>query len=356
VALRWYVVHAYSNFEHKVKESLQERIKRYGLEHKFGQVLVPTEEVVEIREGQKRKSERKFFPGYVLVQMELDDETWHLVKEVPKVLGFIGGSSDRPAPISDREAECHPAAGPGRRREAAPEGAVRAGRGGAGHRRARSTTSTAPSKRSTTTRASCASGCRSSAGRRRSSWISARSRRPELNAARDGTSGADRRKARKPQGSRKASGPNTGIESHGKESHRIHQAADSCRQGEPEPAGRPALGQHGVNIMEFCKAFNAHTQGIEEGLPTPVVITVYSDRSFTFVTKTPPAAVLLMKALGMPKGSGEPNQKKVGTVTRQQLEDIAKIKMPDLNAADLDAAVKTIAGSARSMGLNVEGL
>ena len=105
MALRWYVVHAYSNFEHKVKESLKERVERFGLGHKFGEILVPTEEVVEIRDGQKRKSERKFFPGYVLVQMELDDETWHLVKEVPKVLGFIGGSSDRPAPISDREAD-----------------------------------------------------------------------------------------------------------------------------------------------------------------------------------------------------------------------------------------------------------
>jgi large subunit ribosomal protein L11 len=127
-------------------------------------------------------------------------------------------------------------------------------------------------------------------------------------------------------------------------------------QANPSPPVGPALGQHGVNIMEFCKAFNAHTHGIEQGLPTPVVITVYSDRSFTFVTKTPPAAVLLKKAVGVPKGSGEPNQKKVGTVTRQQLEEIAKIKMPDLNAADLEAAVKTIAGSARSMGLNVEGL
>jgi len=124
----------------------------------------------------------------------------------------------------------------------------------------------------------------------------------------------------------------------------------------PSPPVGPALGQHGVNIMEFCKAFNAHTQDIEQGLPTPVVITVYSDRSFTFVTKTPPAAVLLMKALGLSKGSGEPNLKKVGTVTRQQLEDIAKIKMADLNAADLDAATRIIAGSARSMGLNVEGL
>ena len=104
MSLQWYVVHAYSNYEHKVKTSLIERIKRFDLEAKFGEILVPTEEVVEMREGQKRRSERKFFPGYVLVQMEMDDDTWHLVKEVPKVLGFIGGSSDRPAPISKKEA------------------------------------------------------------------------------------------------------------------------------------------------------------------------------------------------------------------------------------------------------------
>ena len=104
MSLRWYIVHAYSNFEHKVKSSLEERIQRMGLQDKFGEILVPTEEVVEMKEGQKRRSERKFFPGYVLVQMEMDDETWHLVKEVPKVLGFIGGTSDKPAPISEREA------------------------------------------------------------------------------------------------------------------------------------------------------------------------------------------------------------------------------------------------------------
>lgn len=124
----------------------------------------------------------------------------------------------------------------------------------------------------------------------------------------------------------------------------------------PSPPVGPALGQHGVNIMEFCKSFNAATQDIEPGLPTPVVITVYSDRSFTFVTKTAPAAVLLKKAAGIKSGSGEPNKTKVGTVTREQLEEIAKTKEPDLTAADLDAAVRTIAGSARSMGLNVEGL
>ncbi len=104
MALRWYVVHAYSNFEHKVAESLKERVKRQGLEDKFGDIMVPTEEVVEMRDGQKRKSDRKFFPGYVLVQMEMNEDTWHLVKEVPKVLGFIGGTSDKPAPITDKEA------------------------------------------------------------------------------------------------------------------------------------------------------------------------------------------------------------------------------------------------------------
>jgi len=127
-------------------------------------------------------------------------------------------------------------------------------------------------------------------------------------------------------------------------------------QANPSPPVGPALGQQGVNIMEFCKAFNAQTQSLEKGLPIPVIITVYSDRSFTFILKTPPASVLLCKALGIEKGSGIPNTAKVGKVTRKQLEDIAKTKMPDLTAADLDAAVRTIAGSARSMGVDVEGV
>ncbi len=127
-------------------------------------------------------------------------------------------------------------------------------------------------------------------------------------------------------------------------------------QANPSPPVGPALGQHGVNIMEFCKAFNAKTQGEEPGLPTPVVITVFADKSFTFVTKTPPAAVLLRKAAGVAKGSGTPNTDKVGKVSRAQLEEIAKAKEPDLTAADVDAAVRTIAGTARSMGLEVEGV
>ena len=124
----------------------------------------------------------------------------------------------------------------------------------------------------------------------------------------------------------------------------------------PSPPVGPALGQHGVNIMEFCKAFNAQTQSMEAGMPVPVVITVYADRSFTFITKNPPAAVLLKKIAGLKSGSARPNTVKVGTVTRAQLEEIATTKMEDLTASGMDAAVRTIAGSARSMGLNVEGV
>jgi len=127
-------------------------------------------------------------------------------------------------------------------------------------------------------------------------------------------------------------------------------------QANPSPPVGPALGQRGVNIMEFCKSFNAATQGMELGMPIPVVITVYSDRSFTFVTKTPPATVLLKKAAGIQSGSSTPNSNKVGKVSRSQVEDIARTKMPDLTAADLEAAVRTIAGSARSAGIVVEGL
>jgi large subunit ribosomal protein L11 len=130
----------------------------------------------------------------------------------------------------------------------------------------------------------------------------------------------------------------------------------AAQDANPSPPVGPALGQHGVNIMEFCKAFNAQTQNLEKGMPVPVVITVYSDRSFTFIMKTPPAAILLKKAAGIQKGSAVPNRDKVGKVTRAQLEEIAKTKDPDLTAADMDAAVRTIAGSARSMGIETEGV
>ena len=127
-------------------------------------------------------------------------------------------------------------------------------------------------------------------------------------------------------------------------------------EANPSPPIGPALGQRGVNIMEFCKAFNAATQSVEKGLPLPVVITVYADKSFTFITKTPAATVLIKKAIGLSKGSSNPNTNKVGKISREQLADIVKIKQPDLTAADLEAGIRTIAGSARSMGLEVEGV
>ncbi len=127
-------------------------------------------------------------------------------------------------------------------------------------------------------------------------------------------------------------------------------------QANPSPPVGPALGQHGVNIMEFCKAFNAQTQSLEPGIAVPVIITVYADKSFTFVSKTTPAAILLKKAAGIKSGSGMPNSNKVGKVTRAQLEEIAKTKDADLTAADMDAAVRTIAGTARSMGIDTEGV
>jgi len=129
-----------------------------------------------------------------------------------------------------------------------------------------------------------------------------------------------------------------------------------ARQANPSPPVGPALGQHGLNIMDFCKAFNAQTQNMEANLPVPVVITVYSDKSFTFITKTPPASFLLRKAAGVPKGSGTPNTDKVGKVSRKQLEEIVKAKEPDLTAANMDAAVRIIAGTARSMGIETEGV
>lgn len=124
----------------------------------------------------------------------------------------------------------------------------------------------------------------------------------------------------------------------------------------PSPPIGPALGQRGLNIMEFCKAFNAQTQGVEPGLPIPVVITAFADKSFTFVMKTPPATILIKKAAGIKSGSAKPHTDKVGKITRAQCEEIAKTKMPDLTAADMEAAIRTIAGSARSMGITVEGL
>jgi len=319
--MRWFVVQAFSGFEGTVKRSLEERITRAGLDEKFGDILVPTEEVVEIRNGQKRRSERKFFPGYVLVRMEMEDETWHLVKDVPKVLGFIGGTADRPAPISDKEADS----------------ILQRVQDGVEKPRPKVLFDVGEVVRVTDGPFNDFNGVVGEVNFEKNRLLVEvkRSRDLWLQRKRLNPSGVFSNMAKKVQAYIKLQVP--------------------AGQANPSPPVGPALGQHGVNIMEFCKAFNASTQSVEAGLPIPVVITVYNDRSFTYIQKTPPASVLLRKITGIAKGSGRPNTEKVGKVTRAQLEEIATTKDPDLTASDMDAAVKTIAGTARSMGLEVEG-
>src|SRR5206468_2732610 len=204
---QWFVVHTYSGFENKVKEAIESRAKIFGMTEKITRVLVPTEKVVEVRNKQKRETEQKFFPGYVLVEMELSDETWQLVRATPKVTGFVG-SGTRPVALSQDQVD---------------------------------------------------------------------------EILRQMEAGAEKPKPKS-----------------------VFQRGDKVQipagKGNPSPPVGPALGQHGVNIMEFCKGFNAQTQG-QEGLILPVVVTIYQDRSFTFVVKTPPAAVLLKRAAGIAKAS-----------------------------------------------------
>eukprot|EP01030_Chromulinospumella_sphaerica_P008376 gene8376-8197_t len=263
--LRWYIVHAYSGMEKAVERNIVERIGRAGMQDKFGRILVPTEEVVEMKNGQKKTTERRLFPGYVFVEMVMDDDTWHLVKHTNKVTGFVGGVKNRPAPISEDEVQ------------------------------------------------------------------------KIVSQMQEGTD-KPRHKVEFMVGElvRVKEGPftdfNGSVEEVNYEKNRLRVS-------------------RGLNIMEFCKAFNAQTQGVEPGLPLPVVITAFADKSFTFIIKTPPATTLIKKAIKLEKGSSNPLKTKVGKITRAQLEEIAKTKLKDMNAANVDAAVRTLAGSARSMGV-----
>ena len=311
--------------------------------------MVPMEEVVEVKRGKKVNAERKFFPGYVLVKMELNDETWHLVRNTAKVTGFLGGGG-KPTPIPDAEAERilrqmqegieHPRplitfmtgdAGAGRRRPVQlVQRHCRGGRRGQGSRsRSRSRSSAGRPRSSSSTR-------RSRSCRRRSSdgAIAAPGVRPASTGAAPLEARRSGLMAKKIVGYIKLQVP--------------------AGKANPSPPIGPALGQRGLNIMEFCKAFNAATQSLEPGMPIPVVITAYADRTFTFTTKTPPASYLLKKAAGLEKGNADAGARHVGQGdARSQLREIAEQKMKDLNANDLDAAVRMIEGSARSMGLEV---
>ena len=264
---KWYVVNTYSGHENKVKANLEHRIESMGQRPRFRRVVVPTEQVIETKDGQKVQTEKRVLPGYVLVNMDLNDDAWMVVKNTPGVTGFVGAGS-KPVPLGQGEVD---------------------------------------------------------------------------RILKTGASTGDR--------------PRAQVEFSLGESVKVTSGPLSDFDGEivdvnAPPVG-PALGQHGVNIMEFCKAFNAQTAQ-ENGRITPVEITVYEDRSFDFITKTPPAAVLIKEALRIEKGSAEPNRNKVGKLTRDQVRSIAETKLVDLNARDVEQAMKVIAGTARSMGVEVE--
>ena len=343
---RWYVVQAFSGFEGRVATSLREHIKLHNMEDLFGEVMVPTEEVVEIRGGQRRKSERKFFPGYVLVQMVMNDASWHLVRSVPRVMGFIGGTSDRPAPISDKEVDAimnrlqQVGDKPRPKTLFEPGEMVRVNDGPfadfngvveeVDYEKSRLKVSV-------------------------SIFGRAQGVRLEYNFAPFVFMGLARKTIFLYHGE-PLRGVITQLEEFimAKKVQAYVKLQVAAGMANPSPPVGPALGQQGVNIMEFCKAFNAKTDSIEKGLPIPVVITVYADRSFTFVTKTPPAAVLLKKAAGIKSGSGKPNKDKVGKISRAQLQEIAQTKAADMTGADIEAMTRSIEGTARSMGLVVE--
>ncbi len=336
----WYVVHSYAGYENKVKANLETRVQTLDVEDYIFQVEVPTEEVTEIKNGQRKQVQRKVLPGYILVRMDLNDQSWGAVRNTPGVTGFVGATS-KPSPLTHDEVikfllprvEPKQAAAGGKTADAGADPARRRSRSTSRSASrspswtARSPRSRPRSTRSTWTHRSSRCWCPSSAARPQSSWRSARFPR-------------SRRNDEMPPKKRKLSA--------------IIKLQIKAGAATPAPPVGPALGQHGVNIMEFCKAYNAATQS-QAGDVVPVEISVFEDRSFTFELKTPPAARLLLKAAGVEKGSGEPHKTKVAAITMDQVRQIAQTKMRDLNANDIDAAAKIIAGTARSMGITIKG-
>ena len=309
---RWYVINTYSGHENKVKQNLEHRVQSLGQQRAVRQVVVPTETVQEMKDNQKVSVEKRTMPGYVLVNMDLNEDSWSLVKGTPGVTGFVGASNE-PVPLTQSEVD----------RLLHREVAVRTP--------SRAQFSIGESVKVISGPLSDFSGeiseINEDAGKLKVPGINLRSRDPGR------------------------SGLRPGQEDMKKILTTIKLQAPGG-QASPAPPVGPALGQHGINIMEFVKAFNAQTSN-DMGVTIPVVITVYEDRSFTFITKTPPAAVLIRQAIGIEKGSGEPNRNKVGTITEDQVREIAVKKLPDLNAHDVDQAAKIIAGTARSMGVEV---
>ena len=301
---KWYVVHTYSGYENKVKANIDKTIETRHLEDQILEVRVPLEEVPEIRNGVEKVVQRKMFPGYVMIHMIMNDDTWYVVRNTRGVTGFVGPGS-KPVPLDESEME--------------------------------------------------------NLGIKQDEVIldlEIGDVVTVLSGAWEGTVGA----VQTINEQKKSLTIN--VELFGRQYHKeVIEMAKKVEgyiklqipagKATPAPPVGPALGQHGVNIVEFTKQFNARTAD-QGDLIIPVVITVYNDRSFSFITKTPPAAVLIKKACKIQSGSGVPNKTKVATITKAQVREIAEMKMPDLNAATVEAAESMIAGTCRSMGVVVE--
>jgi len=318
---KWYVVHTYSGYEQKVKEALEERIRTSGMADQFAEIIVPSEIIMERVKGQAKKSQRTIFPGYIIVQMEMTEDTWYLVRNTPKVTGFVGYGM-KPTPLPDEEIKDIVSAIQEGKGKVKPK--IRFDKGdnvkvieGPFSNFTGSVEEIKPEKGKVKVLLN----------------IFGRTTPVELDFM---------------QIEKNVKGACTMA----KKVVAMVKLQLSAGQATPSPPVGPALGQHGVNIMEFCKAFNERTK-TQEGTIIPVLITIFSDRTFTFITKTPPVSFLLKKAVKLAKGANNPRKETVGKVTKSQVQEIAQLKMPDLNAKDLSGAMRIVEGSARSMGLEV---
>ena len=309
-------------------ESLRTRAEAFGFSEQIGQILIPEEEVVELRNGKKVTSKRLLYPGYVVVQMEMNDELWHRVKDTPRVTGFVGGGQT-PVPLSADEInkmlyrQTTAAERPRPKMTFEKNETVRIIDGPFANFQGK--VDEINPERNTL---------------RVLVTIFGRATPVELDFLQV----------------EKTARPAIRLEKvlYGEEGNRFGKAADSRGKATPAPPVGTALGPQGVNIMEFCKAFNAKTSGKDqEGLIIPVVITIFSDRSFTFITKTPPVPVLIKRAVRSPRVRPSRTRRRSARSRGKQVEEIAKIKMPDLNCFDVEAAIRSVKGTARSMGVDV---
>lgn len=386
----WYVIHTYAGYENRVKTNLEQRAVSLNVEDFIFAAEVPQEEVAQIKNGERKTVRQNKLPGYVLVRMDLTNESWGVVRNTPGVTGFVGNAYD-PYPLTlDEivkmlapeaeekaarelaEAEGRPASGP----QARGPGAGLRGRR-LGHRHRRPVRDAAGDDQRDQRRLEEGQGPRRDLRPRDPGRAVVRPDPEELvrhiasvqvrSALGAGLTCSVSRLAtmslivvrlpgfcRAQRRPKKNEDRGPGMPPKKKKVTGLIKLQINAGAANPAPPVGPALGQHGVNIMEFCKAYNAATES-QRGWVIPVEITVYEDRSFTFITKTPPAAKMILKAAGVEKGSGEPHKTKVAKITQAQVREIATTKLPDLNANDLDAASKIIAGTARSMGITVEG-